>query len=454
MSRRVVARSLVRYLRTCASGWDRPEWDERAGQVLADVAAAYLYNAQARVDVSANLARLTHRSLHDPLTGLPNRALFEELLEQAVARARRSHHRAAVLFIDLDRFKAVNDRHGHHVGDELLTAVSGRIGAALRPGDCLARLGGDEFVVLCEDLAGPGQDIPEELLRDADHAMYSAKRSGGARRAVVVPGARLVANRRHELEGELSQAQRREELVLHYQPIVDVRTGRPTGVEALLRWEHPIFGTVLPEVVVAGAERTGMILPIGEWVLRQTCLDVREWRSEHPDLQVMVNVSAQQVTGPDFVRTLDRVLRDTALEPRSLCLEVTESVLLHDAARSLEVLRQVKQLGVSLSLDDFGTGCSSLSYLRQFPFDVLNIDRSFTQNVLDDDTTRSIVLAMIDLVHVLDLTITAEGVETAAEMESVIELGADHAQGFYISRPKPKASLVLTGSSGAAAPTG
>jgi diguanylate cyclase (GGDEF)-like protein len=429
------------------------------------------------------LARVTHRSLHDPLTGLPNRTLFEELVEQAVGRARRSHHRAAVLFIDLDRFKAINDRHGHQIGDEVLIAVARRIGAALRPGDCLARLGGDEFVVLCEDLSGndaaesvaerivalmnepfgvgrlrltvtasvgiaysgPGQDIPEELLRDADHAMYQAKDSGGARHAVLVAGERELADLRHDLEQDLREAQRRGQFVLHYQPISDLLTGRPAVVEALLRWQHPVHGMVPPQTVVARAERTGLIIPLGEWVLRQACLDASEWRTQFTDLSVSVNVSAQQVTGPGFLATVERVLETTALEPTALHLEITESVLVDDAARALEVLRQVKQLGVRLSLDDFGTGYSSLSYLRQFPFDVLKIDRSFTQHVLDDAKTRSIVSAVIDLGHVLGLTVTAEGVETAAEMHALSELGADHAQGFFLSRPKPKEQLALTG---------
>jgi diguanylate cyclase (GGDEF)-like protein len=454
-------------------------WSRRAAQVLADVAAAYLFNAQARLDASAALARVSHRSLHDALTGLANRTLFEERLDQAVARASRSHHQAAVLFLDLDRFKAINDRFGHHVGDELLTAVASRVQSALRPGDCLARLGGDEFVALCEDLAdtdaaehiaqrvvalmaepfhvaghdlavsasigiafsGPGQEIPEELLRDADFAMYQAKVEGGARHAVVVPGARLAADRQQDLEDDLSRAQARGELELVYQPIIDLRTGTTTGAEALLRWNHPQRGAVPPSVVVPSAERSGLILPLGTWVLRRACTAARAWRGEHPDRQVMVNVSAHQVMGAGFVTTLADVLAETGLDPEGLVLEVTESVLLTDAARTLEVLRDVKQLGVRLSLDDFGTGYSSLAYLRQFPFDVVKIDRSFTADLLGDRTTRSIVRAMTDLGHVLDLTVTAEGVESAEELAAIVELGADHAQGFYLSPPTSAEAL-------------
>ena len=466
------------------------EWDARAGQVLADVAAAYLYNAQLRLDASATVARLSHRSLHDPLTGLANRTLFEELLEQAVARARRSHHEAAVLYIDLDRFKAVNDRYGHHAGDELLVAAAERITGVLRPGDCLARLGGDEFAVLCEDLpdsqaaeavadrivavmaeaflvggralsvtasvgiafSGPGQDIPQELVRDADHAMYEAKQRGGARRAVGEPGARLAADGRQDLEDELAGAQWQRELALHYQPVVDLRTGRTTGVEALLRWQHPERGLVLPDVVVPSAERTGLIPPLGEWVLQRACADARAWHRTQPGLQVGVDVSALQVTAPDFLPALERALADSSVDPATVFLEVTESALLHDTARALDVLREVKQLGVRLSLDDFGTGCSSLAHLRQFPFDVVKIDRSFTADVLDDPTTRSIVAAMVDLGHVLDLTVTAEGVEREAEHDAVVELGLDHAQGLWYGTALPTDELVLEDRPGAWTP--
>ncbi|HEU0104232.1 MAG TPA: GGDEF domain-containing protein [Mycobacteriales bacterium] len=457
------------------------EWDLQAAQVLADVAAAYLYNAQSRIDVSATLAQLSHRSLHDPLTGLANRTLFEEMLERAVARARRSHSLAAVLFVDLDRFKGVNDRHGHHVGDELLAAVAQRLHGALRPGDCLARLGGDEFVALCEDLegpgageriadrvlalmsapfhvagrtlsvsasvgvafSGPGQDIPQELLRDADFAMYEAKNNGGGRRALVVAGSRLAADRRQDLEDELAQAQAREQLGLVYQPIIDLRTSRPRAVEALLRWNHPERGEVQPAVIVPSAERTGLIGPLGEWILREACRTARLRQRDRPELEVMVNVSAHQLMGPAFLSVLERVLADSGVPPASLFLEITESVLLTDASRALSLLREIKQLGVRLSLDDFGTGYSSLAYLRQFPFDIVKIDRSFTADLLHDEVTRSIVRAMIDLGHVLDLTVTAEGVETASELDAVIDMGADHAQGFYLSRPVPGPDLVL-----------
>ena len=453
---------------------DLSEDDIKAAQVLADVAGAYLFNAQARIDSSAMVARLHHRSLHDPLTGLPNRTLLEQRLEQAVARARRSHSVAAVLFIDLDGFKPINDRYGHHVGDLLLFAVAERLSRALRPGDMLARLGGDEFVVLCEDLhdpadaesvarrintsmsepfhlashdidltasvgialSGGGEDRPEVLLRNADFAMYQAKESGGGCLRVSEPGARLAADLRRDLENDLRSAAQREELALLYQPIVDVRTRDLMAVEALVRWAHPTRGTLMPDLIIPSAERTGSILRLGEWVLRQACQDLRLWRSQGtPVPKVTVNVSAQQVMGPAFPDTVRRVFETTATDPGSVCLEITETVFLADAPRALAVLRELKSLGVRLWLDDFGTGYSSLNYLRQFPFDSVKMDRSFTSGLTTDEVTRSIVGAVVDLSHVMDLTITAEGVETLREVKQISELGVDYAQGFYFSPP-------------------
>jgi len=448
--------------------------DLAAAQILADVAAAFLSNAQARVAASTAIARADHRNLHDPLTGLPNRVLLEELLGRAVARARRSHHTAAVLFADLDGFKSVNDRHGHHVGDELLQAAAGRLAGVLRPGDTLARLGGDEFVVVCEDLvdvgdaetvaermttalaapftvadrevrvgvsvgiafAGPGQDIPSVLLRDADFAMYQAKSNGGGHHRVLDPLARVAADRRDDLERDLAQAQDRDQLTLAYQPILDLRQGRLAAVESLLRWQHPQRGAVPPAAVIPSAERTGLIRVLGEWVLRRACTDMARWRVAGVDVPaVAVNVSAQQVMDGAFSRTVRQVLAETGVEPSAVLLELTETVLLADSARALTVIEELKGLGVRLSLDDFGTGYSSLNYLRQFPFDIVKIDQSFTADVFTDAVTRSIVGAMIELGHALGATVTAEGVETTRELGVVTGLGADHAQGFLLSHP-------------------
>jgi diguanylate cyclase (GGDEF)-like protein len=449
--------------------------DLQTAQVLADVAAAYLVNAQARIDASETVARLSHLHLHDPLTGLPNRTLFEERLEQAIARARRSHLVAAVLFADLDGFKEVNDHYGHEVGDELLCAAATRLASALRPGDTVARLGGDEFVVICEDLheeaeaervaerlttalatpfelsggqrvaltaslglafSGPERDTTRALLRDADFAMYQAKHRGGGHHQVLNVAARSAADRRERLERDLRHAQDRDELALAYQPIVDLRSGELAAVEALLRWDHPDRGRVMPDVVIPSAERTGLIRSVGEWSLRQACLDLRRWSALGLTVpQVAVNVSALQVADPTFARTVERVLADTGADPGSVCIEVTERAFLVDTPRVHAVLEEVQSFGVRLSLDDFGTGYSSLNYLRQFPFHAVKIDHSFTSALSTDQVTRSVVRAMIDLGHVLGLTVTVEGVETPLHLEEVSALGADHAQGFHVGHP-------------------
>lgn len=466
--------------------------DMQAAQVLADVAAAYLFNAQARADAAENLTRLRHRNLHDPLTGLPNRTLLHEFLEHAVARARRSHLIAAVLFVDLDRFKSVNDRFGHHVGDLMLMGVATRLAGALRPGDVLARLAGDEFVILCQDLAdpseaeivaerislelsdpievdgrrvlvsasvgvafsGPGEDIPAALLRDADHAMYRAKAAGGGHHRVGGGSVRLRDDHRIELDADLRGAIARQELRLAYQPIARAAEGALVAVEALLRWEHPERGFVPPQVVIPIAERTGLIRPLGEWVLRQACADFVRWRRLHGPVlgQVAVNVSAHQVMGPQFLSTVESVLLDTGIDPSCLLLEVTETVFLEDASRARAVLGEVRHLGVRLSLDDFGTGYSSLTYLKRFPFDVVKISGSFISDLASDDATaRAIVRAVIDLARALRLTVVAEGVETPQQLAQVVELGGDLVQGFLLSHPLfgealERDLLALTGS--------
>lgn len=456
--------------------------DLRAALVLADVAAAYLFNALSRADARDSAELLRTRSLHDALTGLPNRILFKERLEHAAARAHRTHREAAVLFVDLDDFKSVNDQFGHHVGDQLLAAVASRLTQVLRPGDTLARLSGDEFVILCEDLnsasqaevvakrvaatlappfdlseyrldmtasvgvafSGSGEDIPGTLLRDADFAMYQAKEAGGAHHQVIDHTARRALGRREDLKRDLRGALQREEFRLVYQPIVDLRDGGPLVVEALLRWQHPQRGCVMPDAIVPIAERTGLILPIGEWVLHQACRDYQRWQRVYGPAaisQVAVNVSARQVMGPAFADTVARVLDETGTDPAAICLEVTESVYFDDAARAVTVLEEVKGLGVGLSLDDFGKGFSSLSYLKRFPFDVIKIDRSFVADLGNDPATHAIVAAIIDLAHALNLAVIAEGVETQQQFSQVIDLGSDRAQGYYLSHPLPSEDL-------------
>jgi diguanylate cyclase (GGDEF)-like protein len=452
---------------------DGPEM--KAAQVLADVAAAYIRNARDRADSEASLGVLRQRSLHDPLTGLPNRTLLKERLEQAVARASRSNQVVAVLFVDLDGFKRVNDRFGHDMGDRVLVAVAGRLRRVLRSGDTLARLSGDEFVIICEGLerselaervadritealasvfdlgdgavkisasvglafCGPAQEMPETLLRDADFAMYEAKQAGGGRHHVSDPAVRLAVDRRGQLSRELREARARDEFQLAYQPLVDIADGTVVAVEALLRWQHPDRGWVMPSEILPIAEPTGLILEIGEWVLAQACRDLRHWQHRYGAAipRVSVNVSAYQVMAPGFDGMVERVLDATGIDPAAVQLEVTESAFIEDGARALSVLEETKKLGVGLALDDFGTGYSSLNYLRQYPFDMLKIDRAFIGDVDTNPTTRKIVASIIELAHGLNLSVVAEGVETPGQLTQLRALGTDRAQGYYLCRP-------------------
>ncbi len=459
-----------------AGGLEGPAME--AAQVLANVAAAYLHYAHDRAETADVLDLMRQRSLHDPLTGLPNRTLLRERLEQAVARTTRSGRLVAVLFIDLDRFKAVNDDHGHHVGDQVLIAVGDRIAKILRSGETVARLAGDEFVVVCEDLArpeqaqriadkvahtlavpfvvegitlpltasigvaycGPGEALPETLIRDADLAMYQAKEAGGGRHRLVDPAQEIrgVAEHRVVLTQDLRRALADHDLRLAYQPIVATSSKVLDGVEALLRWRHPRLGWVPPESVVRVAEASGLILPLGEWVLEQACRDLRRWQRTYraaPSF-VTVNVSALQLMTPGFDETVEQVLRSTGVDPASLFLEVTETVFLENGPRALSALKRVSSLGVGITLDDFGTGYSSLNYLRRFPFDIVKVDRVFAQNVHTDPSTRTIVAAVIDLAHGLGLSVVAEGVETPEQLAELERLGADRVQGFYLGRPQ------------------
>jgi diguanylate cyclase (GGDEF)-like protein len=449
--------------------------DMSSAQVLADVAAVYIHNARGRADAVDTLDLLRQRSLYDPLTGLPNRTLLKERIEHAVARARRFDEVVAVLYVDLDHFKAVNDQYGHHVGDQVLVAVANRLGRVLRSSDTLCRLSGDEFVIVCEGVeepdfaervaqrvtdalspvfefnaltlevsasvgiafTGPGTEFPDSLLRDADFATYEAKRDSAGQDRAFDPATRSAADRRGQLVRDLSDALERSQFQLAYQPVVDVRRGDLVGVEALLRWQHPTRGWVKPEEILGVAERTGLILEIGAWVIGQACTDLKRWQERYGRAipKVAINVSPYQVMAPDFHASVERALRRTGVDPASVCLEVTENAFLEDGPRALTVLKSVKDLGVSLVLDDFGTGYSSLNYLRRFPFDVIKIDRSFIGGLAADDGTYEIVAAIIDLAHGLKLDVVAEGIETQQQLSQVTSLGADQAQGFHICRP-------------------
>ncbi|MGD0378887.1 MAG: EAL domain-containing protein [Acidimicrobiales bacterium] len=452
-----------------------------AAQTLADVAAAYLLNAQARSDLRDSSDRARETALHDALTGLPNRTLLVQRLVHAILRCRRSEKLVAILFADLDRFKAINDTYGHHVGDELLVAVARRLTELLRPGDTLARLAGDEFVILCEDLddtsqveplatridealgeafvlsgievqvsasvgiafAGRGDDVPEQVLQDADTAMYQAKRKGGARHGTVDIGEQQLADTRAALNRDLRGALARRELRTEYQPIVATNDGRITGVEALLRWAHPVRGIVAPDTIVPLAEQSGLIIEIGRWVLMQACVDLHRWQrhDEHRELEICVNISASQLMAPDFVAVVGEVLAETRTDPKRVTLEVTESVFIQDSDRALVVLNQLKRLGVKLALDDFGTGYSSLSYLKQFPVNIVKIDRAFIADLGREPTSRLIVSAIVRLAHSLQMTVVAEGIESANQYDEVVALDCDSYQGYFFARPASAVAL-------------
>lgn len=445
-----------------------------AAQTLADVAAAYLINAQARADLVDSSEQSREAALHDSLTGLPNRALILQLIEHAFRASRRSQKISAVMFVDLDRFKEINDTHGHHVGDELLVAVAERLTRLLRPGDSVARLSGDEFVVLCEDVAdtasvdslavrldaelsrpfdlsgvevtasasigiaftGEGVDSPEELLLDADLAMYQSKRERINAEDVLDLRQLHLAGHQAGLARGLSGAIDREELHLEYQPIVESSDGRILGVEALLRWTHPSRGPISPKVFIPFAERSGLIIDLGRWVLEQACADRRHWQHHSPaDLTMWVNVSAHQFMSPGLAHTIAATLSDTSTDPSLLMLEVTEGVFVRDEKRALVVLDELKRIGVTLALDDFGTGYSSLGYLNVMPIDAIKIDQSFVAKLTDQPSSRGIVSAIIGLAHGLGMTVVAEGVETSEQHEELTRLGADLCQGFYFARP-------------------
>jgi len=446
----------------------------RTAQTLADVTAAYILNAKARADLHDSVIRSREIALHDSLTGLPNRTLLLERLDHAVLRCHRSNRLAAVLFVDLDQFKSVNDQYGHYVGDELLIAVAERLKATLRPGDTVARLSGDEFVILCEDLeghllageiaarvgnaiaapfllsgheigisasvgiafSGPGKQLSDNLLAEADTAMYQAKRLGGARQQIVDLREQERSEHLIGLERELSGATARGELTTVYQPVVDIDDGRVTGVEALVRWDSPSEGVVPPSVLIPIAEKGRLIDEIGQWVLERACDDRHRWRySDADELGMSVNVSAHQLMSTGYADGVASVISSRLSDPALLTLEMTESVFMQDAERVLVVLNQLKCLGVLLALDDFGTGYSSLSYLKRFPFDVVKIDQGFVFDMGHDPSSMAIVAAIIDLAHTLGLQVVAEGVETVSQCADLASLGCDVCQGYYFAKP-------------------
>ncbi len=425
--------------------------------------------------------QLRHDGLHDALTGLANRALVMNRVEQALAkRERQASYGFALFYIDLDRFKMVNDSLGHNVGDQLLVAMARRLQGCVRPGDTIARLGGDEFVILLDELHGEseandfagrlqfelmkplqvgGVEISpsaslgvavsgdayrrwDEMLRDADLAMYEAKAAGKAQYRVFHPSMHRKAVDRIQLENELRNAIAADELCLHYQPLVAMKDGAVIGFEALVRWQHPQRGLIMPGEFIPMAEESGLIASLGRWVLREACRQIVAWRRDfpdHPALTMSVNLSRQQLTPvglPDQVRT---ILEETGCDPANLCLEITESAIMENVLLARAALDGLRAMGIRLSMDDFGTGYSSLSFLHQFPIDVLKFDRSFVRQMASEQNGRQIVATIVTLGHSLDMRVVPEGVETGAAAGSLREMGCDIGQGYLLARPLPQA---------------
>ena len=418
---------------------------------------------------------LRHLAHHDPLTGLANRLAFEQGLAEALERVRRNGHRLALMFIDLDRFKMVNDSLGHAAGDKLLIAAAQRLRAHLRRQDLVARLAGDEFACLIEHCEGrmavhaasrleralrqpfeiddvevrisgsigiaysSGDDSPEDLLRFADVAMYRAKQRPGGKLQIFDAKVDLAATERLHVQGELLGALERGELIIHYQPIIDLQTKRIWGAEALVRWQHPTRGLVPPDDFIPLAEETGIIVPVGEWVLREACRQVASWQKElriDPDLMISVNVSAVQLETQEFVSTVREILQETGLAPSRLMLEITESTAIQGEARA----RELHNMGIRLAIDDFGTGYASLACLRDVPVDALKIDRGFTRR-LGDRVETSLVRAILSLARDLKLLCIAEGIESRRQSSVLRTMRCPFGQGYLFAHPMPAESF-------------
>ena len=439
-----------------------------------EVLLAFAEHASLALTDARMVRTALHQAFHDPLTDLPNRALFIDRLELGISRVQRSKSKLAVLFLDVDRFKIVNDSLGHAAGDELLREVAARLVASIRPGDTAARFGGDEFAILLEDvedqaaaeqvalrilgalkapLAVAGRDVfisasigiamdaptAGDMIRDADLAMYRAKAEGKGRHAVFEPAMHVAVVERADLEADLQRVLERAELLLHYQPIVALGNRAIIGVEALVRWRHPTRGIVSPDAFIPLAEETQVMAELGRWILTEACREVAAWQRLRP-LRLSVNLSAVQLHAADALAgDVAAALAASGLPPEALVLEITETALMRDVTETISCLRSLKELGVLLAVDDFGTGYSSLDYLRRFPIDMLKIDKAFVDDLGAGDAT--LAQAIIDLGESFELQVVAEGVEHEFQRQRLLELGCTYGQGFHFSRPMPACEL-------------